>query len=97
MYTIVSNTFIIDISVSILDPWISAISKGTGRKYYYNHHTQASEYVIKEDAALDMITAFSTRVQWLWGNAGTSILENQVPGGISRVTMEDFISCNVQS
>lgn len=87
---------IIQIKILFSDPWISVISKTTGCKYYYNTKLNQSEYIIKDDARVDMITAYTSRVQWLWGNAGPAILEDQMHDGISRATMEDFISFNVK-
>ncbi|XP_063825629.1 cap-specific mRNA (nucleoside-2'-O-)-methyltransferase 1 [Ostrinia nubilalis] len=80
----------------IKEPWVSQISKTTGCKYYYNIKHRRSEYYITDDARVDMVTAFTTRLQWVWGNAGAAILEDQVHNGLSKAAFEDFIAFNAK-
>ncbi|KAL4709996.1 hypothetical protein ACJJTC_015974 [Scirpophaga incertulas] len=77
----------------ITEPWVAKRSSKTKHKYYFNCRTGASEYFPtgKYDAWLDMLGAYTSRVQWPWDAAGKAILENNVSRFISRAAMEEFI------
>ncbi|RVE50848.1 hypothetical protein evm_004415 [Chilo suppressalis] len=79
----------------IKEPWVSHISKKTKHKFYHNTRDNRSEYYIPDDALVDMVSAYTSRVQWPWEDAGAAILENKVHTGVSRAAMEEFISHNV--
>lgn len=72
------------------------LSKSSGRKYYFCTKNKNSEYHIPEEALLDMVSAFSTRVMWSWDSSASAIFDGQPHEGLSRAEMENFIEHNVK-
>lgn len=78
------------------DPWSAQMSKSSGCKYYFcvENKKPRSEYYIPEEARLDMVSGFLSRVMWVWDDAAGAILEGQPCEGLSRTDMEKFIRFN---
>ncbi|KAJ2949161.1 hypothetical protein O0L34_g6102 [Tuta absoluta] len=79
----------------IKEPWVAAISKSSGYKYYFRieKNKPRSEYHIPEEARLDMLSAYKSRVMWPW-EAPSAILEGQPHPGLTKAQVEDYIHHN---
>lgn len=75
------------------------MSKTSGHKYYFTigkDRKPRSEYFIPEEARLDMIHAFMSRVMWPWEPSACGILEGTTRDGVvSRLDMEEYITRNI--
>ncbi|KAG6452827.1 cap-specific mRNA (nucleoside-2'-O-)-methyltransferase 1 isoform X1 [Manduca sexta] len=94
-YTVGSILFIKEIK----EPWSAQMSKKSGFKYYFamgKDKKPRSEYFIPESAALDMVSAYSSRVMWPWEAAAAAILEGDDHGGVSRLHVEGHIQHNIE-
>ncbi|XP_068633087.1 cap-specific mRNA (nucleoside-2'-O-)-methyltransferase 1 [Battus philenor] len=95
MYHVVGSVLFLK---EIREPWIAQISKKTGFKYYFKigkDRKPRSEYFLLEEAQLDMLSAYSSRVLWPWEDSAIAIFEGQPRVGISRVDMEEYITQNM--
>lgn len=82
----------------IKEPWSSQLSKKSGLKYYFSigkDRKPRSEYYILEEARLDMIETFSSRVMWSWDGAASAILDAQQHSGLTRAQLEEYIGHNI--
>ncbi|XP_050680047.1 cap-specific mRNA (nucleoside-2'-O-)-methyltransferase 1 isoform X1 [Leptidea sinapis] len=82
----------------IKEPWSAQMSKSHGRKYYFKIEKEGprSEYHVEEEAAMDMIAGFTSRVMWPWEEEAIAILDGYEQAGISKVDMENYIARNIQ-
>uniref|UniRef100_A0A1E1W069 Uncharacterized protein n=1 Tax=Pectinophora gossypiella TaxID=13191 RepID=A0A1E1W069_PECGO len=80
----------------IKEPWVAQMSKSSGHKYYFciEKKKPRSEYYIPEEARLDMISAFTSRVMWPWEPSASAIFDGQPHEGLSRADMENYILHN---
>lgn len=73
------------------------MSKKSGHKYYFGvgkDKKPRSEYYIPEEARLDMISAFRSRVLWPWEPA-SAVLDGLPHDGLTRAQMENYIEHNI--
>lgn len=83
---------------TLSEPWSSQLSKKSGLKYYFSigkDRKPRSEYYILEEARLDMIETFSSRVMWSWDGAASAILDAQQHSGLTRAQLEEYIGHNI--
>lgn len=81
--------------MNFVDPWIAAISKSSGYKYYFSigrDGKRHSEYHIPPEARLDMISAYTRRVMWPWEPSASAIFDSQKRDGVTRADMEEYVS-----
>ncbi|KAJ8722140.1 hypothetical protein PYW08_004542 [Mythimna loreyi] len=79
----------------IKDPWITAISKSSGMKYYFcmgRDGKPKSEYHIPSDAKMDMLSAYTRRVMWPWEPSASAIFDSQAKECVTRADMEQHIA-----
>ncbi|KAJ8731295.1 hypothetical protein PYW07_004459 [Mythimna separata] len=79
----------------IKDPWITAISKSSGMKYYFSMGRDGkpkSEYHIPPDAKMDMLSAYTRRVMWPWEPSASAIFDSQTRESVTRADMELYIA-----
>ncbi|CAK1551141.1 unnamed protein product [Leptosia nina] len=83
----------------IKEPWSGQMSKSRQAKYYFRIGKDGkpmSQFEILEDATLDMISAYKTRVMWSWEDAASAIFDGQTKNKVSRIDMEEYVTRNVK-
>lgn len=55
-----------------------------------------SEYYIPEEASLDMVSGYSTRIMWPWEPSPSAILDGHPTSGVSKADVEEYIIHNIK-
>ncbi|XP_032792891.2 cap-specific mRNA (nucleoside-2'-O-)-methyltransferase 1 [Daphnia magna] len=70
------------------DPWMLALSKSSGRQYWYHVMKRTSMYDCPLDSIANSIDCHSSRIAWWWKNG----LQGPQQSSFDQVTKDDFIS-----
>ncbi|XP_026734620.1 cap-specific mRNA (nucleoside-2'-O-)-methyltransferase 1 isoform X2 [Trichoplusia ni] len=79
----------------IKEPWIAAMSKSSGYKYYFSigrDGKRNSEYHIPTPAKMDMLSAYTRRVMWSWEPSASAIFDSQTKKAVTRADMEEHVA-----
>lgn len=67
------------------NPWMLALSKSSGRKYWYNVMNRQSLYECPKDSITSFFECHNTRLTWWWNNGASQ-------GNVEEISKADFAS-----
>ncbi|XP_069744124.1 cap-specific mRNA (nucleoside-2'-O-)-methyltransferase 1-like [Narcine bancroftii] len=76
---------------TVNDPWIMAQSQSTGRKYFYNTHSQTSTYCLPPDSIAPFHVCHQQRLFWVW-EEGVRVHDCQTRQDPEKLSKDDILS-----